>query len=438
VGKIEDKKKLEQEIEKTKIIISSKSDAIFNNKKTISQLSEEIKSLEHLRVEDSLVPKLEGEVKIFKIQREEMREKNVQITSKISSLSLKNNENESLKGKLSKMELCPTCLQDVNAVHKSNVANQLDSNTSENVKKIESLTMEKRELSEKLNKIEFELSQKEKQIQELRILKVKFQNLQEKQNLILDIEKTNLSLEKDISILREHMELLKDSIFDLKKFENVFIEKQKEFANASKEERISEIKVAELKKEIGFFSNQIKELSEKILKIEQIKLQLNYISSLENWLTKNFISLITNIEKNVMIKLKSEFSKLFSEWFSMLVSDIFNIRLDDDFTPIIEQQDYEIDYAYLSGGERTAVALAYRLALNQVINSLMSKIKTRDLVILDEPTDGFSETQLDKMRDVLQQLNVKQLIIVSHEQKIEGFVENVIRFKKEGGVSQRE
>jgi exonuclease SbcC len=50
----------------------------------------------------------------------------------------------------------------------------------------------------------------------------------------------------------------------------------------------------------------------------------------------------------------------------------------------------------------------------------MSKIKTKDLVILDEPTDGFSEQQLDKMRGVLEELNAEQLIIVSHEQKIEG------------------
>ena len=120
------------------------------------------------------------------------------------------------------------------------------------------------------------------------------------------------------------------------------------------------------------------------------------------------------------------------------VSDFFNVRLSEDFTPIIEQQDYEIDYAYLSGGERTAIALAYRLSLNQVINSLLSKIKTRDLVILDEPTDGFSEQQLDKMRDVLQQLHVRQLIIVSHEQKIESFVSNVIKFKKENGLTKVE
>ncbi|KKK69720.1 hypothetical protein LCGC14_2931220, partial [marine sediment metagenome] len=144
---------------------------------------------------------------------------------------------------------------------------------------------------------------------------------------------------------------------------------------------------------------------------------------------------VSIIEKNVMLKLKTEFSKLFAEWFSMLVSDIFEVTLDENFPPVIEHQDYEIDYSYLSGGERTAIALAYRLALNQTINSILSNIKTKDLVILDEPTDGFSDMQLDKMRDVLEELNVKQLIIVSHEQKVEGFVENVVKLKKEKGVS---
>ena len=92
----------------------------------------------------------------------------------------------------------------------------------------------------------------------------------------------------------------------------------------------------------------------------------------------------------------------------------------------------------MSGGERTAIALAYRLSLNQVINSLLSNIKTRNLVILDEPTDGFSAQQLDKMRDVLSQLKTDQLILVSHEQKIEGFVDNIIRLRKHSGITRIE
>ena len=136
-----------------------------------------------------------------------------------------------------------------------------------------------------------------------------------------------------------------------------------------------------------------------------------------------------------MLKLKEDFSKLFNEWFNVLVPESFNVSLDEEFTPLIEQQDYQLDYSFVSGGERTAVALAYRLSLNQTINSFLSRMKTKDIVILDEPTDGFSEQQLDKMRDVLNQLNVKQLIIVSHEAKIESFVQNIIKFKKEGGVT---
>ena len=62
----------------------------------------------------------------------------------------------------------------------------------------------------------------------------------------------------------------------------------------------------------------------------------------------------------------------------------------------------------------------------------MSQIRTKDIVILDEPTEGFSEAQIIKIREVLEELNAAQLIIVSHEQKIEGFVDNVIRLEKQG------
>ena len=55
--------------------------------------------------------------------------------------------------------------------------------------------------------------------------------------------------------------------------------------------------------------------------------------------------------------------------------------------------------------------------------------------MLDEPTDGFSTEQLDKMREVLDELNMRQIIIVSHEQKIESFVDKVIRVQKDEHVS---
>jgi DNA repair exonuclease SbcCD ATPase subunit len=62
---------------------------------------------------------------------------------------------------------------------------------------------------------------------------------------------------------------------------------------------------------------------------------------------------------------------------------------------------------------------------------MLSNIKTKNIVILDEPTEGFATEQIDKMRDIFGQLNSEQTILVSHEQKMEGFVDHVIRIKKD-------
>ena len=143
------------------------------------------------------------------------------------------------------------------------------------------------------------------------------------------------------------------------------------------------------------------------------------------------VNLMSTMEKHVMVNIHSQFNELFKNWFSVLIEDEnINVRVDEELTPIIEQDGYETYIENLSGGERTSVALSYRLALNKVVNDIVAGIKTKDIIILDEPTDGFSTEQLDKVRDILEQLNMKQIIIVSHEGKIESFVDNVIRIQK--------
>ena len=62
-------------------------------------------------------------------------------------------------------------------------------------------------------------------------------------------------------------------------------------------------------------------------------------------------------------------------------------------------------------------------------------IKTKDLIILDEPTYGFSRDQLKNVRNVFQYLNASQIIVVSHEPEVEGFVDYVIHIEKKNNVS---
>ncbi len=435
-GKIEEKNKLKQEIEKTKLIISGKEDSIIENKKAIFQLELQIKELSKMKFDDEEILEIEKNIEAKKIEREKLNNEIIDTNSQINSLNYIINENLNLEKKISNLENCPTCLQKVDAIYRANVLNKTHNAIIENKNKIQELEQSKLELNTTARKINLEIDDFQKKLEEFKIVKVKLDSIFEKQKRIDELKNLINTLDKDITFLRQHFDSLNMSLAGFEKLDLQFQEKEREYEEALRLERISEIKLAEIKKEKEVFSKQINDLNEKIKETEKSKEKLNYFIELENWLAKKFSPLISNIERNVMIKLRSNFSKFFSEWFAMLVSDSFNIRLSADFTPIIEQQDYELDYAYLSGGERTAIALAYRLALNQVINSVLSKIKTKDLVILDEPTDGFSSQQLDKMREVLDQLNIKQLIIVSHEQKIEGFVDNVIKLKKEAGVSK--
>jgi len=436
--KIEEKNEIKQELGKTKVLTLTKRENLSNNEKRMREVKMEIESFKLLNFNEKNFENIEENILKNKKEKEILNEQNIKINSEIESLKLRLEEHKKVHDTMSDLKVCPTCQQDVDAVYRANVLNKAYNEISHSNQKVSELEENRKQIIQKLREVENKISLNEKELTDLKILEMKYEGISQKEKNLISLEKENESLKKDLALLEKHLESMNDSLFKISKFDSLFNEKEIELKNALREEKISEIKVAELKKEIEVYLKSILELKEKVKKLEEINKKLDYITRLENWLNKKFVPVINFLEKNVMASLKGEFSRLFSNWFQTLVSDNFVVRLTDDFTPIIEQQDYELDYAYLSGGERTAIALAYRLALNQVINSLMSKIKTRELVILDEPTDGFSDQQLDKMRGVLEQLKVKQLIIVSHEQKIESFVEKVIRFKKNYGISEKE
>ena len=85
--------------------------------------------------------------------------------------------------------------------------------------------------------------------------------------------------------------------------------------------------------------------------------------------------------------------------------------------------------------KKTSIALSYRLALNSLIRNETESLKS-NLLILDEPTDGFSRSQLEKMRDVLQDMNSKQIILVSHENVLESCSNTIFKVSKTNGISE--
>ena len=178
------------------------------------------------------------------------------------------------------------------------------------------------------------------------------------------------------------------------------------------------------------------EHKKQIRKKEQDKLRSRMLNEYQIWIEDYFIPTIDSIERHVMTNINQEFDSQFQKWFGMLVEDVEKeARVDDDFTPLVEQDGHEQEINYLSGGEKTSVALAYRLALNNIVQKISTGMKS-NLLILDEPTDGFSKEQLGKVREILDEIESPQVIIVSHEKELESFADQIFRVTKSQGESE--
>ncbi|MBS3084090.1 AAA family ATPase [Candidatus Pacearchaeota archaeon] len=431
---VTEKENFKKEIEKSAIMANNKQEQISRILKDIKEIDESIGNTK-IQPEYTKLSTILEQISKTKKTIELLDKEYLDLNSKNHSLDILKNQELSKKSRVFQMNFCPTCLQDVPEVHKHNIMNATESSIKEIEKNKMALASEITRIETELKKQKEDLKNLEHERITIEIQNVKQENIDKYIKKKEELLKNKESIEKDLVLINEHIDSLKKHSLEYTKFENLLKIKKEELSKILESEQKKEIEFAEIRKETELINKEINKLEKEIYIGERSRQKLISMLDIENWLSNNFSNLIKFTEKNILIALRKEFTKIFNKWFSVLTTDSFEVYLDENFSPVIVHNEFELDYQFLSGGERTAVALAYRLALNQLINSILSKIKTQDVIILDEPTEGFSEQQLDKVRDMLQEMHLKQLLIVSHESKMEGFVDHVIRFRKVNGVS---
>lgn len=443
----EQKKQISERLEKSKKVLEekaridiekSKKEGELNGKKSLKvRLEKEILASRY-QISEKIEFKNEELINVnsliinHKKNLEDLNNQFMEINSKIYSFESQKENAFKMKEKVTSMENCPMCLQGVSHDHKEKISKKTQFEIEDVQRELDRKIIERAQILRDLKKEKDLITGYEQDKLSLERNKVKFEHQRvievkiKSDAMVLERTDSEIkNLELELATLSKELEKFADSKIS-------FEAEKKLFDNIDFESRRAEINIAEKRKEFELLIKRVDELGMEIAEKEKIRAQISLLRGLQDWLEAKFLNLINITETSVLATLRRDFSRVFNEWFSLLVSESLSARLNEDFTPIISNQDYELDYEFLSGGERTAVALAYRLALNQIINSMMSTLKTKDIIILDEPTDGFSEQQLDKMRDIFDQIDSQQILLVSHEQKIEGFVDNIIRLKKEG------
>ncbi|MCI4365546.1 MAG: SMC family ATPase [Thermoplasmata archaeon] len=152
------------------------------------------------------------------------------------------------------------------------------------------------------------------------------------------------------------------------------------------------------------------------------------------WLSGGFHDAVLTMESRVLERAQAEFEHAFQRYFAALVDDLdLRAVTDSYFSPAAEIRGVWTPAEALSGGERTSLALAYRLALARVVRS--AGHLRFDSLLLDEPTDGFSPEQVQSMGQLLEELALPQILLVSHERALESVAQRVVSIEKVGGRS---
>jgi len=413
---------------------------LTDRKQRIKELSAEQKrfSTQITETEAKLAPgdadpkALAKEATLLAEQARKIAEKEHQALRQEAELEGRKARSRELASSIAALDKCPTCKQFVDQGHKQHIKDAEAKIVAQCEEKLAGLVKVKAELRRHWDVLERKQAEHLQRQRLVEANKVKLANLAQlklqRQALLETLARLD---EERVRASEEIARLAKEIAARTPVDEEASRELRGRLEAQRHETTKLSVRAAELAKDETRAAEELERLEVQLARIKEWERGRALSQRRIAWLTKHLIPVGGAIEKHLFHAVHGAFNEFFREWFGILIEDeSLTVRLDGSFAPVVVQDGYESDVAHLSGGERTSVALAYRLSLTKAINEFLTHINTKDLLVLDEPTDGFSSEQLGRVRDVLLRLGLKQVIVVSHEEQLEGYADHVLRIRK--------
>ncbi|WP_339018501.1 SMC family ATPase [Fusobacterium animalis] len=242
------------------------------------------------------------------------------------------------------------------------------------------------------------------------------------ENLLIKVDK-NI---KELYSLRTNKNLLKEKVSDL-------------------EEKIKNIKIAELKEKYDIIKEELNEINKKLgssqEKIENYKKILEKISSQEEKQKKlliEFKKLENKFNKASLIRNEvGQMGRAISKYMLSGISNIASVNFNkitgrteriewsneekDKYAVYLVGQERKIAFEQLSGGEQVSVAIAIRGTMTEYFTN--SKF-----MILDEPTNNLDTERKKLLTEYMGEIlnNLEQSIIVTHDDTFREMAEKII------------
>lgn len=261
------------------------------------------------------------------------------------------------------------------------------------------------------------------------------------ENMRSDVERAR-NLEASIKSLNDEIEERNKSVIETEKKLSDTRGLLNTYGNVDGEYRNAESKHSDSMKEQTKFSTLAETYS------ERIRENINAIGKLENDANSysKLVDTISRLDKiresfdyngiQAMIRKDSSVSmtNLTRKYLQSFNLDFDDIAIDENFDIKVTQNSMEQTLESLSGGEKTALAIALRLSVTEYV---LDRIST---IIMDEPTNFLDEDRRNNLKDIiLYSLKgdniVPQMIMITHHSELISVADSSYEMVKHNGTT---
>jgi exonuclease SbcC len=335
---------------------------------------------------------------------------------------------------LEKESMCPLCLQVLSPKYKEKLMERLNNEASANqqlIKNLEKETGEHENLQNLLESVVQKLQTAQARMEEVT------SQLKASNALTEDVKIRLKQSTKEEQTAKKELEALHSRIreFDVAKLEEAQKSQFAAFEQRSSLKHATqtiEMSIAEASKRLETLEKQLDVARKKALRLDTVRNVLELAQEMRQ------------AYRSIQPRLRGEFVKYLEKVVQQVLDELtetegpmVSVKIDENYTPVIEEDGYERNIMNLSGGERTQLAFAYRLSVGQLIMQWRTGHGLR-MLLLDEPTEslGREDGSIDRLAESLARLKtVEQVIAVTHSEAFAEKADHVIRLEKRNSQS---
>lgn len=314
---------------------------------------------------------------------------------------------------------CPTCQNELTEEHYDEMIKNFTNDININQRKVENISQIITRINQDIKPIQENLNKTNNTISIHHTLEIDFINYIKYESELLKVEKDL----KDFLILHKS----KFNVSSMEDMKKLSIEKErlltelkaiiKELDEKNKKLITNKARSIELHKEI----QKMKDLG---TKIGDLEVDIEHINKAKE-LVRRFVTeymVVKRLVKNIAISTNKYIKDFTSGQYSDLLLDLsgtkktgLSLKIRDNYNQIHEPIEV------LSGGDRTALGIALRLAISELMSSIRpvkespKKNPKIDFLLLDEPLAALDETRRERiLKHLIRSKSFPQIFLITH------------------------